>query len=104
MDEFRTKKKVKRLVILVGISLLVIGVLVFVLSLLTTSKLVTPLQESENNVRIIFVTPDPSANEILIISSASPSASTKTKASATPKASSKPTPKATASSSAEVKQ
>ena len=111
MDDFRTKKKVKRLVILVGISLVVIGVLVFVLSLLTSPKLVTPVPETDN-VRIIFVTPEPKSSELQIESSASPSATTKSesKINPTPKATSKPTPIVTskptpkATASAEVNE
>ena len=94
------RRKSKRLVVIVGSLLVLTGLMLLAISFLFKPKVISPVQES-SNVRVIFVTPHPTALEVTAASaSATPKASSKPVS--TPKPAPKSTPKSSASRSAET--
>ncbi len=93
------RRKSKKLFIVAGGLLIVLGILVYVFMAILKPKVVSPVQES-GNVRIIFVTPQPPTLEV---KPSSPSATPKNsgKAVPTPKATPKTSPKASIKSASD---
>lgn len=101
MDEMQTSAdgKNKKILSVVLMLVLTVGAVIAVVMIFRKPQLVSPLVESEEGVRVIFVSPEPS-RESLPSPTASASASLKATPKPTPKATPQTTPVATPKASA----
>ncbi|KKP59749.1 MAG: Proline-threonine-rich repeat protein [Candidatus Gottesmanbacteria bacterium GW2011_GWA1_34_13] len=92
--DFGVPQKGHKMLVVTIILIVILLVLVLGASLLQKPKLVSPLAEDSNSVRVIFVSPEASASV-----SAQPSVSVSATPKSSPKATPKSTPKASSSAS-----